>query len=161
MAQCWIEYQFRYLSRVKGFSYAVDPKWEALYRGILKNKAAGGVFEEEILKANKYEKNIAMMLPPPESGMDGFIADSVLGNPEELSWGKPYHFVEIKGRQDMALTGNLEAMLKYVQKYGGHIEVWFRSAKHSAGATKLTGPLERTLADLEKLGLANVRRYPL
>jgi hypothetical protein len=109
---------------------------------VLENRGQGGAFEGEVLKAKGCEKNTALMLPPPGSKAEqGFVPDSVLGNPEELVWGKPYRFVEVKGRAEMALTGNLKAMIEYVKRYGGHIEVWFRSASHPSGKTLLTGPL--------------------
>ncbi|HLL52993.1 MAG TPA: hypothetical protein VK447_05565, partial [Myxococcaceae bacterium] len=160
MAQCWIEYQFRYPGRSKRFSYAVDPGWERLYRSIVENSAAGGEFEKAILEAARYERNTVPMMPPPGEGMKGFIADAVKGNPRELVWGQPYHFVEAKGRQQMALTGNLQAMLAYVTKYGGHLEVWFRSGKHPRGATKLTEPLKTRLDQLENAGKVKTEFFP-
>jgi hypothetical protein len=92
--------------------------------------------------------------------MQGFIADAVKGQPAELVWGKPYHFVEAKGRQELAVTGNLKAMIEYVERYGGHLEIWFRSGKHPAGATKLTGPLRDRLARLENVGKVAVNPFP-
>ncbi|HYO51475.1 hypothetical protein, partial [Archangium sp.] len=47
---------------------------------------------------------------------------SVKGNPAELVWGQPYPFVEAKARKELSLTGNLKAMIEYVEKYGGHLE---------------------------------------
>jgi hypothetical protein len=161
LAQCWVDYQFRHPGKYRRFSYAVDPEWERLYRSILANKPAGNVFEDTILKAGGYEKNTAMMMPPPGSKAQGFISDSVRGNPTELVWGEPYRFVEAKGRQELAYTGNLKAMLDYVAEYGGHIELWVRSAKHPAGKTKLTAPLERHLNDLVNEGKARVLYFPI
>ncbi len=74
------------------------------------------------------------MMPPPGRAEQGFIPDSVRGNPGELVWGQPYRFIEAKGRQELAYTGNLKAMIEYVEEHGGHIELWVRSAKHPAGA---------------------------
>jgi len=84
----------------------------------------------------------------------------VKGNPSELVWGKPYDFVEVKGRQEMSLTGNLKAMLDYVDQYGGHIEVWFRSAKHPAGATRLTKQLQTYLNKLANSDNLKLRAFP-
>ncbi len=39
-------------------------------------------------------------------------------------------------------------MIEYVREYGGHIELWIRSAKHPAGATRLTDPPWKSLRDL-------------
>jgi hypothetical protein len=160
LAQCWVDYQFRHPGKYPRFSYAVDPEWERLYRSILANKPAGNAFEDSILKAGGYEKNTGLMMPPPDSRLPGFIPDSVRGNPGELVWGKPYHFVEAKGRQELALSGNLKAMIAYVQKYGGHIELWVRSSAHSAGQTQLTRPLKQALQKLVESGNAVIRPYP-
>jgi len=160
LAQCWVDYQFRHPGKYRRFSYAVDPEWERLYRSILANKPAGNAFEDSILKAGGHEKNTALMMPPPGSRLPGFIPDSVRGNPGELVWGKPYHFVEAKGRQELALTGNIKAMIAYVQKYGGHIELWVRSSSHSAGQTRLTQPLQKALKDLSQDGKASIKYSP-
>jgi hypothetical protein len=159
-AQCWVDYQFRHPARYKRFSYQADPEWERLYESILKNKPAGNAFEDEILRVNRYEKNTAMMVPPPGRKANGFIPDSVKDNPEQLVWGQPYHFVEAKARQELALSGNLEAMIQYVEDYGGHIELWIRSARHPAGETKLTRPLTKELNRLKSRGKASIQQYP-
>ncbi|MGZ3457960.1 MAG: hypothetical protein ACXU86_05565, partial [Archangium sp.] len=124
------------------------------------NKQAGNAFEEGILKAGGYAKNTAVMMPPPGSQLQGFIPDSVRGNPAELVWGQPYRFIEAKGRQELAHTGNLKAMLDYVRKYGGHVELWIRSAKHPAGKTRLTKPLKDILDELGEHGRAVVKEFP-
>ncbi|MCY1044456.1 hypothetical protein OV208_24260 [Corallococcus sp. bb12-1] len=160
LAQAWVDYQFRHPSKYPRIQYAVEPEWERLYQTVIKNKGAGSEFEQAVLKAKGQQKNTALMLPPPGSKAQGFVPDAVKGNPVELVWGQPYHFVEAKGRAEMALTGNLEAMLKYVRTYGGHIEVYFRSAKHPAGQTKLTFPLEQLLKKLEDDGKALSDVYP-
>ncbi len=160
LAQCWVDYQFRHPGKYRRFSYSVDAEWERLYRSILANKPAGNVFEDSILKAGCHEKNTALMMPPPDSRLPGFIPDSVRGNPDELVWGKPYHFVEAKGRQELALTGNIKAMIAYVQTYGGHIELWVRSSAHPAGQTQLTRPLKQALQKLVESGNAVIRPYP-
>ncbi len=160
LAQCWVDYQFRHPGKYPRFSYAVDPEWVRLYRSILANKPAGSAFEDSILKAGGFEKNTSLMMPAPGSQAQGFIPDSVRGNPGELVWGKPYHFVEAKGRQELALSGNIKAMIDYVKKYGGHIELWIRSSAHSAGQTRLTKPLERELRELVENGSAFIRSYP-
>jgi hypothetical protein len=162
LAQCWVDYQFRHPGKYRRFSYAVDPEWERLYRSILANKPAGNAFEEAILKTGSYTKNTAMMVPPPGGKAQGFIPDSVPGNsnPSELVWGKPYSFVEAKARNELALTGNLKAMLEYVREYGGHLELWVRSAQHPAGATRFTQPLQQMLLELEDGGRVVVRYHP-
>jgi hypothetical protein len=133
-----------------------------MYRTILENKGKGGEFEQAVLKALGHEKNTALMLPPPGSKATGFVPDAVPGNPNpgELVWGKPYRFVEAKARQDLALTGNLEAMLNYVRDHGGHIELWVRSPRHPDGPTRLTRPLRERLAQLEETGRVSVKYHP-
>ena len=160
LAQRWVDYQFRHPGKYRRFSYALDTQWERLYRSILANKPAGSAFEDSILKAHGYEKNASLMMPPPGSQAQGFIPDSVRGNPTELVWGQPYRFVEAKGRQELALTGNIEAMIRYVQTHGGHLELWVRSAQHQAGKTRLTAPLQNDLRELVEQGKAAVRYYP-
>jgi hypothetical protein len=60
----------------------------------------------------------------------------------------------------LTLTGNLKAMINYVREYGGHLELWVRSAKHPAGATRLTAPLRQQLVELSALSRATVRYHP-
>jgi len=116
--------------------------------------------KDSILKAGGHEKNTALMMPPPGSRLPGFIPDSVRGNPAELVWGQPYRFIEAKGRQELALTGNLAAMLTYVLNHGGHVELWIRSARHPAGQTRLTKPLRELLNRLADQGKASVQPFP-
>ncbi|MFP2908182.1 hypothetical protein ACLESD_24645 [Pyxidicoccus sp. 3LFB2] len=161
LAQAWVDYQFRHPGKYPRFEFAPDSTWERMYRTVLENKGRGGEFEQQVLQARGYEKNTAMMMPPPGKGAEqGFIPDSVVGNPEELVWGRPYRFVEVKGRAEMSLTGNLKAMMAYVKKYGGHLEVCFRSARHAQGQTVLTDTLVRELRLLSRDGQAHVQWYP-
>jgi hypothetical protein len=162
MAQAWMEYQFRHPTKYPSFRYAPDEQWRRMYRTILENKAQGSAFEQEVLKKLGHEKNTALLMPPPGSKLQGFIPDAVPGNPNpgELVWGQPYRFVESKAHKNLALTGNLEAMLKYVELYGGHVELWIRSARHVDGATRLTDPLRKQLSRLRNLGRSNVQYHP-
>ncbi len=160
LAQAWVDYQFRHPGKYPRFSYVPDKKWERMYRTVLENLDQGGEFEHQVLKTSGYEKNTALMMPPPGSREQGFIPDSVVGNPEELVWGRPYRFIEVKGREEMALTGNLKSMIEYVRAHGGHVEMWFRSARHSSGQTQLSGPLLQRIQELGIKGQAQVRWYP-
>ena len=76
-------------------------------------------------------------------GVKGFIPDGVRNFKGSPKWGAPYDFVEVKDWENMSVTGNLKQMIRYVQTYGGSIEVVFRAKK-----TKLSGPLKRELKDL-------------
>jgi hypothetical protein len=67
MAQCWVDYQFRHPSKYPRFTYAPHEEWKRLYESILRNKGAGTAFEGLVLKASGYEKNVALMMPPPGS----------------------------------------------------------------------------------------------
>jgi hypothetical protein len=159
-AQRWVDYQFRHPEKYRRFSFQPDADWARMYETILKNRPAGNAFEDAILQSRKYERNTAMMMPPPGSTLKGFVPDSVKGNPAELVWGQPYFFVEAKARKELSLSGNLESMSKYVQNHGGHLELWVRSARHPEGATHLSRPLQRRLMDLQNDGKATVNRYP-
>ncbi len=81
--------------------------------------------------------------------------------PGELVWGRPYHFIEAKARKDLALTGNLEAMLAYVRTYGGHLELWIRSSKHPDGPTRLTQPLQELVETLAQSGRVVTETFAL
>lgn len=160
LLRAWVDYQFRHPGKYPRFRYAPDGKWQRMYRTALENLEQGGEFEQKVLKANGYEKNTALLLPPPGSSAQGFIPDSVMGNPEELVWGRPYRFIEVKAREDMALTGNLKSMLEYVRDHGGHIEIWFRSAHHSNGQTRLSKQLRQRIAELARYGRVQVKWFP-
>ena len=159
-AQRWVDYQFRHPEKYRRFSFQPDADWERMYESILKNRQAGNAFEDAILQTGKYERNATMMMPPPGSGAQGFIPDSVKGNPGELVWGQPYSFVEAKARKELSLSGNLEAMIEYVEKYGGHLELWIRSASHADGTTHLSKPLSKRLNQLKDDGKASLKYHP-
>jgi hypothetical protein len=164
-SQRWLEYQVRHPDRFPRLTTEIDPDWLRQYNTIIQNKRAGGAFESGVidwLSSSHHpgmQKNTAIMMDPG-SKTAGFIPDGVKGNPAELVWGTPYHFVEVKGWKEMSNTGNLKAMMEYVHDFGGHIEVVFRSAKHPQGKTRLTGPMEEALDDLQKNGLATIRYHP-
>ncbi len=165
MSQRWLEYQVRNPDMFPRLTGVIDPKWERLYNTIIANKRAGGKFEGEVIDflASSHHpgllKNNQMMIPDGSS-VKGFIPDGVKGNPSELVWGQPYHLLEVKGWKAMSHTGNLRAMIEYVDRFGGHIEVVFRSAKHADSATTLSGPLNKILNNLVAQGKATIRRFP-
>lgn len=160
MAQRWFEYQMRNPNAFPKIADAIDPRWKKAYETILENAQKGGEFEQSVISALGATKNRAMMMGPPEQGLKGFIPDAIQGNPTELIWGQAYHFTEVKGWKDMSKTGNLAAMLDYVDKFGGSVTVVFRSAKHPSGLTSLSGPLQKRLDDLAKIDRAIVKRHP-
>ncbi|WPB74781.1 pre-toxin TG domain-containing protein [Archangium violaceum] len=159
-AQRWVDYQFRHPEKYHRFVFQPNSDWERMYESILKNRQAGNAFEDAMLQTGRYERNTAMMMPPPGNGTQGFIPDSVKGKPAELVWGQPYSFVEAKARKELPLTGNLEAMIEYVEKYGGHLELWIRSSRHADGPTHLSKPLLRRLKSLADTGNAILKYHP-
>ncbi|GMU02937.1 hypothetical protein KH5H1_70570 [Corallococcus caeni] len=160
LAQAWVDYQFRHPGKYPRFKYAVDPEWERLYQTVIQNKGAGSAFEQSVLQGRKLPKNSSLLMPPPGSKAQGFVPDAVTGHKGDLVWGSPYDFVEVKGRAELALTGNIRAMIEYVQKYGGSLELWIRSAKHAEGATQLTKPLRTEIEKLKQLGRADIQFFP-
>lgn len=60
----------------------------------------------------------------------------------------------------MSKTGNLASMMAYVDEFGGHLTVVFRSAKHPSGKTMLSGPLQKTLKALADSGRATIEWLP-
>jgi hypothetical protein len=159
-AQRWVDYQFRHPEKYRRFSFQPDADWERMYKSILENRQAGNAFEDAILQVGSYERNAAMMMPPPGSRARGFIPDSVKGNPAELLWGQPYSFVEAKARKELSLTGNLKAMIDYVEQYGGHLELWVRSSRHPDGPTRLSTSLSNRLLELRTDGKASLKYHP-
>ncbi|NOK12737.1 hypothetical protein [Corallococcus exercitus] len=160
LAQAWVDYQFRHPEKYRSFRYVVDPEWERLYQTVIKNKGAGSAFEQSVLQSRKLPKNSSLLMPPPGSKAQGFVPDAVTGHKGDLVWGSAYDFVEVKGRKELSLTGNVEAMLEYVKQYGGSIELWIRSARHPEGATRLTDPLKKELGVLGAQGRAKVVSFP-
>jgi len=160
MVQRWLDYQFLHLERYRSLRKTVDPKWQEQYWRILANNQSGSAFQAEALRNMKLEKNTALLIPPPGEGGVGFIPDAVKGHKGNLVWGQAYNFVEVKGRKEMFWQGNLTAMIEYVGKYGGSIEVVFRSAKHPDGMTRLSERLRKQVRDLERTGRASVSYHP-
>lgn len=86
-----------------------------------------------------------------KTGAKSFIPDHVVGMPDELIPGKPYHFVEIKDWKTMSDTGNLKAMLDYVENTpGSKITIYFRST------AKMSGPLRDKIEKLRIAGIAEL-----
>ncbi|PTL77560.1 hypothetical protein [Vitiosangium sp. GDMCC 1.1324] len=159
-AQCWLEYQLRNSERFKEFSYQVDETWLRKYRAIMANKPQGDGFELLVLQTRGYEKNVRLVMPPPGTLGDGFVPDAFKEQVEHLVWGRPYKFVEVKSWNELSMTGNVKAMIDYIDKYGGYLELWVRSPAHSSGPTHLSVPLKRAMERLRGRGLGNLELYP-
>lgn len=161
-AQRWLDYQRDRPKRFKKPTSAMDAAWSKAYDRVIANKRAGGAFEQASLGELGFAKNSLLMID--DASGTGFIPDAVRGprggQVTELVWGKPYRFVEVKGWADMSMTGNLAAMLDYVDKTpGSFITVVFRSAKKPP-PTRLSGPLNDALEQLIKKGRAEIVRLP-
>ena len=99
-----------------------------------------------------------MMMPPPGSQAQGFIPDAVPRQPHagELVWGQPYCFVEAKARKELSLTGNLKAMLEYVESTAATSSCGSAPPGTRMGATRLTDHSSET--SLEALAAEAGRR---
>src|SRR6185295_9203178 len=87
------------------------------------------------------KNNVTMVNPDPNKA--NFIPDHIAGNPTSLSYGKPYHFKEIKDWADMSDTGNLSAMLDYVEGVAGsQLTIYYKSS------TYMSGPLRKRIEGL-------------
>lgn len=157
-AQRWVDYQKKHPDRFPEITTEIDPKWSKQYDTIIENGKVGRGFEKEALDNFGLNKNNEVFMNPDGSG--GFIPDSVSGNPSKVEWGKPYDFTEVKGWQNMSNTGNLKAMIDYVEEFGGSIQAVFRSSKHAKGVTHISKPLMDRLVNLQGQGMAKILRYP-
>ena len=77
------------------------------------------------------KNNWTMHNPDPKK--PSFIPDHIAGNPKKPAWGKSYHFKEIKDWADMSDTGNLKAMLDYVENVGGQLTIYYKSNTYMSG----------------------------
>jgi hypothetical protein len=156
--QRWRDYQDAHPDRFPKPSDKFDAKWSKQYDTIIANNQFGSAFEREGLQkvgadlGMTVEKNQLIMFNPNDD-VGGFIPDGVFGPRggvvKTLEWGKPYHFIEVKGWGDMSRTGNLWAMIQYVEKTpGSKLTVVFRSSKHPSGVTNLSVPLRQALDNI-------------
>ena len=86
------------------------------------------------------------MRNPSKPGDPGFTPDHIDSNPKSLQWGKRYHFREIKDWADMSDTGNLSAMLDYVENSasGSELTIYYKSNTYMSGPLKAR--IERLVA---------------
>ena len=140
----------RYLRYQKKAGTMKFDEWERNATQLWDNSAKGTLTEEELQKAMDLGlKNTETM--SNKTGTVSFIPDHVGGFPEKLNWGEPYHFSEIKDWKDMSDTGNLKAMLDYVDNVpGSSITIYYKSS------TRMTGPLIKKIDTLRKAGKAEL-----
>jgi hypothetical protein len=125
-------------------------EWERSATQMWDNSAKGTLTEEELQKAMDLGlKNTETM--SNKAGTISFIPDHVGGFPEKLNWGEPYHFSEIKDWKNMSDTGNLKAMLDYVEEVpGSSITIYYKSN------AKMSGTLITEIDTLRKAGKAKL-----
>jgi hypothetical protein len=137
----------RYVRYLKRGGTLPFTEWEPLANRIWENSAFGTLRERELKEAYDLgPKNLTKMESPNKGGVN-FIPDHVAGNPSQLVWGQPYHFEEIKDWAKMSDTGNLSAMLDYVEKTNGStMTIYYKSN------TYMSGPLRGRIESLMKSG---------
>ena len=62
-------------------------------------------------RARSSPSTLSLRLPPPGQQGRGLRPGCRDGTSRDLVWGSPMGFVEVKGSEELALTGNLKAML--------------------------------------------------
>jgi hypothetical protein len=113
--------------------------WEARGRGTLR--------ESELQEAFSLGPKNQLTMVNPDPKKVNFKPDHIGGNPTSLEWGKPYHFEEIKDWAVMSDTGNLSAMLDYVDNISGcQLTIYYKSN------TYMSGPLRNIIEGLMKKG---------
>jgi hypothetical protein len=131
----------------KGGTYAFA-EWELKAKQIWENTRFGTLRERELKEAFDLgpKNQVKMLNPDPKKA--NFIPDHIEGNPAALEWGKPYHFVELKDWANMSDTGNLSAMLDYVEnpKFSSQLTIYYKSN------TYMSGPLRTRIEGLMKQG---------
>jgi hypothetical protein len=155
-AQRWVEYQQRE-GLTPEEARTTKPKWDAQYDTAIENQKAGGKAEVEGLSRAGVSKNNTPFADPANPS-EAFIPDGIKNKPSKVEYGKPYDFVEVKYWEYLSQTGNVFKMLKYIEKYGGSLELWLRGGNE---ATELSGPLRREFNRLNRMkpGTVRYRRF--
>ncbi len=151
-AQRWAEYQQREGLTPKE---AAERKagWDREYDQVIENQRAGSAAEQDGLARAKVQKNNGALLDPAKG--EPFIPDGVRGDPAKLTQGQPYDFVEVKYWEYLSQTGNVLRMLKYIEKFGGTMELWLGKG------TELSQPLLDLIGALneKKAGTVTIKRF--
>jgi hypothetical protein len=142
----------RYVRYLKQGGTLPYNQWESLAERIWANRGFGTLREKELAAAGltTATKNSAEMVSM-DPKIPNFIPDGVGGNPAALQWGKPYHFEEIKDWANMSDTGNLKAMLDYVDMTNGAtLTIYFKSTTYMSGPlrTRIEGMMSSGKVDL-------------
>lgn len=97
----------------------------------------GKLREAEVAEAYNLGPKNNLTMKNPDPTKPDFIPDHIEGNPTSLKWGKPYHFKEIKDWADMSDTGNLSAMLDYIENTNGSkLTIYYKSNTYMSGPLK-------------------------
>jgi hypothetical protein len=152
-AQRWAEYQQREGLTPKEAAER-KPGWDREYDQAIENQAKGSAAEQDALARAKVKKNNGALLDPTKPG-EPFIPDGVRGDPAKLTQGQPYDFVEVKYWEYLSQTGNVLRMLKYIEKFGGTLELWVSKG------TEFSGPLELLIDSLnaKKPGTVTIKTF--
>lgn len=109
--------------------------------------ARGRLREAEVAEAFNLGPKNNLTLKNPDPTKPNFNPDHIEGNPGSVTWGRSYHFKEIKDWTKMKDTGNLSAMLDYVENTSGsRLTIYYRNG------TYMTGPLRTRIEGLMKSG---------
>lgn len=161
--QRWLDHQLENPGKFPELKADYDPKWSKQYDTVIENGRVGSQFEKDALGAKGYKKNNEILLEP--GGENGFIPDSIKGNPKEIKWGDNLDFVEVKGWKEMSnlSDNNLDKMLNYVEAHPkSSIEIVFTSDHPLTGkATSLSGPFQKRIDGMIQAGLnVKITYYP-
>lgn len=142
----------RYARYVKEGGVLPFTRWEKMAGTAWENAAFGSKTEKELAAAYDLgAKNSKTMTAP--NGTANFIPDHVAGNPKTLKWGDSFDFVEIKDWASMSQTGNVNAMLDYVEMTDSTLTLYFRNN------AKMSGPLMEKIDRLRRVGKVKLIPY--
>ncbi len=127
-------------------------RWEKMAATAWENASLGSKTEKELAAAYDLAAKNTKTMSAPKGGTD-FIPDHVVGNPPSLKWGEPYDFVELKDWANMSQTGNVKAMLEYVEQTNSTLTLYYRSS------AKMSGPLMKRIENLIKVGKVKLIPY--
>ncbi len=127
-------------------------RWEKMAAQAWENNALGGMTERELAAAYDLGKKNTKTMGAPKGSAE-FIPDHVVGNPPALKWGESYDFVELKDWANMSQTGNVKAMLEYVEQTNSTLTLYFRNT------TYMSNPLMLKIDALRKVGKVKLIPY--
>ncbi len=162
--QRWEDYQLDNPDKYPKVKDEYDPKWSDQYDQVIENGRQGSAFEKDTLSGKGLKKNNKILMDPNGNG-EGFIPDSISGNPDTVKWGDKLDMVEVKGWQEWSdLTdSNVDKMLDYVSNHpDSSLEIVFTSDHPISGKpTHVTQPFLDRIAEMQSQGLkVKITFYP-